>query len=145
MSGSLGAGSVVVLHLGAIGFMLTGGLLAWRWPCLLWGHVPLLVAIITINLTHGPCPLTSLELWLRDAADAPGYSGGFISHYLVEPHHPAGITPPVRTALYVVTVTPNALAYAALAIRRHDHRTRRGAERLLLRTCTVRPQPHTGA
>jgi hypothetical protein len=122
MSGSLVAGCVVAVHLGALGFMLTGGLLAWRWPSLLWAHAPLLVAIATINLTHVECPLTSLELWLRRAADAPGYSGGFISHYLVEPHHPAGITPGVRVALYVIAGTPNAFAYAALAIRRHGAR-----------------------
>ena len=65
--------------------MLTGSLLALRWPRVLWLHVPVSLAILGIYLTGSDCPLTSLELALREQAGEPGYTGGFIGHYVTEP------------------------------------------------------------
>ena len=119
MSG-LTADGVAVLHLAAVVFMLTGGLLGWRWPRLLWAHVPLSVAILAVNLAGDDCPLTDLELRLRAAAGLPPYTDGFIGHYLVTPLHPQGITPGVQ----VVAVAPNVLAYSVLIARRTRSRPR---------------------
>ena len=63
------AGVVAVVHGAAVLFMLTGSLLALRWPRLLYLHVPVALAILAVNLAGQPCPLTDLELALRD-----GYS-----------------------------------------------------------------------
>jgi uncharacterized membrane protein YhhN len=52
---------VLVAHLLFIAFVAAGGLLAWKWPRLLWLHVPVAVwaaAIVTVAFT---CPLTPLE------------------------------------------------------------------------------------
>ena len=65
---SLLADLVVAVHLAGIGFIAAGGLLAWRWPRLLWAHVPAVgwgVAIILIGFT---CPLTPLEKYFRRLA-----------------------------------------------------------------------------
>jgi len=120
----LTADGVAVLHLAAVVFMLTGGLLGWRWPRLLWAHVPLSVAILAVNLAGDDCPLTDLELRLRAAAGLPPYTDGFIGHYLVTPLHPQGITPGVQVAIYVVAVAPNVLAYSVLIARRTRSRPR---------------------
>ena len=111
------AGAVAVVHLLAILAMLTGALLALRWPRLLRVHLPVAAAILAVNLAGADCPLTDLELWLRAAAGEPAYSGGYISHYLVEPLHAGGITPAVSIAIYAIAVTPNALAAALFAAR----------------------------
>ena len=111
------ADGVVVVHLVAIAFMLSGGVLAWRWPRLLWLHAPVASTILAVNLLGADCPLTVLELRLRAAAGRPPYSGGFISHYLIQPMYQPGITPGVGTAVYAVAVVPNVITYVLLVAR----------------------------
>jgi hypothetical protein len=63
---------VVIVHLGFIAFVAVGGFLAWRWPRLLWLHVPAItwaLAIVTIGFI---CPLTPLEKQLRHVAGQAG-------------------------------------------------------------------------
>lgn len=107
----LAADLVAGIHLAAVFFLLTGGLLAWRWPRLRLVHLPLAVGILVVNLVGADCPLTTLELHLRHAAAEPGYSGGFVDHYLVRPFHPAGVTPTAGLLLYALAILPNVLAY----------------------------------
>ena len=72
------AWAVAVLHGAAVVFMLTGALAALRWPRVLLLHVPVGLAILAVNLAGADCPLTELELWLRERAGAPSYDGGFL-------------------------------------------------------------------
>src|SRR5262245_61851184 len=58
------------------------------------------------------CPLTVLEHHVRVAAGWKPYETGFVSHCLVEPWHPAGITPPIRVAIIAIWLVPNVVAYA---------------------------------
>lgn len=109
--------AVVAAHLAVILTMLTGGLLAWRWPRLVRVHAPVAISILALNLANSDCPLTALELWLRERGGRPAYSGGFVSHYLVQPWHPHGVTPAVRLAVYAIAVGPNLVAYAVLCRR----------------------------
>ncbi len=111
------ANLVAGAHLLVIVVMLVGGFAIWRRPRMAWVHIPCALAILVVNVLGVDCPLTSLELWLREAGGQQPYSGGFISHYLIEPWHPDGITPGIRKGIYAVAVVPNALAYAVLLIR----------------------------
>jgi Protein of Unknown function (DUF2784) len=115
--GVIWADAVAALHLAAIAFMLTGGLLGWRWPRLLWVHAPIAATILGFNVAGADCPLTTLELHLRQWGGEPPYTGGFIGHYLVQPIHPAGITPGVEAAIYAIAITPNVVGYGVLAAR----------------------------
>ena len=111
------ADGVAAIHLAVVVFMLTGGLLAWRWPRLVWVHAPVALAILAINLAGSPCPLTDLELHLRRLAGLPGYPDGFIAHYLVDPVHSAGLTSTVRVIIYAVAIIPNVVAYSVIWAR----------------------------
>jgi len=111
------ANLVAGIHLLLIGVMLIGGLLAWLWPRMLWLHIPCAVGILAVNLLGADCPLTTMELALRTAGGQPGYDGGFISHYLIEPWHPLGITATVRQVIYGIAIVPNVIAYAGLLVR----------------------------
>ena len=53
---------VIVLHAAAIAFMLTGGLLALRWPRILWFHIPISLAIFALFATGTSCPITDLAV-----------------------------------------------------------------------------------
>lgn len=116
------AGLVALLHGAAVLFMLTGSLLALRWPRLLWLHVPVALAILAIYATGSDCPLTTLELWLRERAGEPGYDGGFIGHYLTEPLGLPIEETSTQIGIYVVAFLPNLIGYTLLALRYGRHR-----------------------
>ena len=117
------AAAVAVLHGVAVAFMLSGSLLALRWPRLLWLHVPVSLAILAFHLTHSDCPLTTWELALRQRAGEAGYRGGFIGHYLTGPlGFPIHATS-TQVAIYVLIFVPNAIGYGLLAARRLRSRT----------------------
>ncbi len=89
---ALAADLVVVAHFAFILFAVFGSLLVLRWPQLAWLHLPALAWAGGIMITGGICPLTPIENRLRDAAQGPTYSGGFIDHYLVPLIYPPGLT-----------------------------------------------------
>lgn len=110
---------VVVVHLGFIAFVVVGGFLAWRWPRVLWLHLPVVAWALTIVVFSVECPLTPLENHLRHLAGQRGYSGGFIDHYLTGVLYPGRFIVLAR-ALVAAAVL---LAYAGLLVRhRRAHR-----------------------
>jgi hypothetical protein len=111
------AGAVAVVHLLAVALLLSGALLALRWPRLLPVHLIVAGSILAINLAGADCPLTTLEQALRAAAGEAAYTGGFLSHYLVEPFYAPGMTATVSRIVYAVALTPNLLAAALFAVR----------------------------
>ncbi|MCZ2857195.1 DUF2784 domain-containing protein [Blastococcus sp. VKM Ac-2987] len=108
---------VAVLHAAAVLLMLTGSLLALRWPRVLWLHVPVSLVILALYLTGSDCPLTTWELALREAAGESGYRGGFIGHYLTEPLGFPIESASTQLGIYVVAFTPNVIGYGLLAAR----------------------------
>jgi len=114
---------VVVVHLAFIVFVAVGGLLAWRWPWLLWLHAPSLVWAVT-SITAGlDCPLTPLEKVLRELAGDQGYAGGFVDQYLEDVVYPGSLTPWLRALAFVTIV----IGYLGL---HHRRRTARGLSEL---------------
>ena len=105
------AGAVAVLHGAAVLFMLTGSLVALRWPRVLWLHVPVSLVILALHLTGSGCPLTGLELALRERAGAPGYTGGFIGHYVTGPLGFPIRETATQVGIYVVAFTSNVIGY----------------------------------
>ena len=83
---------VVVGHLLFIGFVVGGAFLTWRWPVIIWAHIPAVIYGALVEFAGFTCPLTLLENDLRQRAGEAGYRGGFISHYLVEVIYPSGLT-----------------------------------------------------
>lgn len=72
----------VVLGLAAI---LVGGMRGWPWVRNRWfrlGHLGAILVVVLQAWLGVICPLTTLEVWLREQAGAGGYSGSFIEHWL---------------------------------------------------------------
>jgi Protein of Unknown function (DUF2784) len=108
---------VAVLHGFVVAFMVSGPLLALRWPRVLFLHVPVALAIVALYTTGSDCPLTTLELWLREGAGEPAYEGGFIGHYVTEP-----LGFPIRDTVtqigvYGTVLMSNVLGYGLLVSR----------------------------
>jgi hypothetical protein len=119
----LAASAVALLHGAAVLFMLTGSLLALRWPRVLWLHVPVSLAILGIYLTGSDCPLTTWELDLREQAGEPGYTGGFIGHYITEPLGLPIEATSTQLGVYALALLPNLIGYGLLLTRGLRSRT----------------------
>jgi hypothetical protein len=117
----LAARLVALTHLAFVAFLIAGGPLSRRFPRLRPAHIATIAIIVGINLTNSHCPLTVAEMDLLRASGRVPYDTGFISHYLVEPFHPAGINGRVNLILLAVWMVPTAFAYA-LPSRRARHR-----------------------
>jgi uncharacterized protein DUF2784 len=111
------ANAVAVLHAAVVLFMLTGALLALRWPRLVLVHAPVALAVLTVNLAGAPCPLTTVELALRGRAGAPPYDGGFLGHFLFGPLGLDVRSFTVQVGMYSVALGLNAVGYGLLAER----------------------------
>src|SRR6266571_5962624 len=124
-----GADLVVVAHLLFIGFVVGGVLLTWRWPRIVWAHLPAVVYGTLVEFAGFTCPLTLLENELRQRAGQAGYRGGFIAHYLVKVIYPPGLTRGMQVGLGVVVLLVAAVGY--LGFLRRQVRASRPAGRLL--------------
>ena len=111
------ASGVAVVHGLAVLFMLTGALLALRWPRLVLLHAPVALAILAVNLAGADCPLTDLELALRERAGAGAYAGGFLGHYVFEPLGLDVRAAGTQLGIYATALGLNAVAYGLLAAR----------------------------
>jgi len=98
-------------HLSFIVFLVVGGFIGKRRAKVRVAHLWAIGITLTINLTGSACPLTVIEKgFIRRGGRAP-YESGFISHYLVEPVHPAGVDGTVNLILLLGFLLPIALAY----------------------------------
>jgi hypothetical protein len=113
----VGATAVAVVHAAVVVLVLAGGLLALRWPRLLFLHAPVATAVLAVYLAGAPCPLTELELALRAGAGVAPYAGGFLGHYVLSPLGLDVGSPAVHAALPVVVLLPNLVGYGLLAVR----------------------------
>ena len=107
------ADAVVIVHFGFIAFIAVGALLAWRWPVLVWAHLPALAWGAGTVLIGFPCPLTGLEKDLRRLAGDGGYGGGFVDRYLEGVIYPDEYTFVLRSLAVVAIV----IGYAGLRYR----------------------------
>ena len=110
---------IVILHLLFIVFAMFGGLLVIKWPRLVWLHIPVVAWGALTEFLGLICPLTPLEIWLRQQTGADPYHGGFISHYLVPLIYPPGLTPGTQWLLGGGLVLFNILIYAWVYRRGH--------------------------
>ncbi|MDJ0848822.1 MAG: DUF2784 domain-containing protein [Myxococcota bacterium] len=109
---------VLALHMAFILFAVGGAALAFRWPRVLWLHVPALLWAASLELAGWTCPLTPLEQSLRAAAGSAGYEGGFVEHYLLPVVYPAGLTRGIQVALGLGVLLLNVALYGVLWRRR---------------------------
>ena len=77
------ADGVVIVHALFIVFSVLGGLLALRWPKVVFLHLPAAAwGVIVQVIQGGVCPLTPLENYLRERGHQPGIGESFVDHYI---------------------------------------------------------------
>lgn len=118
MGWSILADGVLVLHGAFIVWATFGALAVWRWPRLVWAHLPALAWGIWIEATAGLCPLTPLEMSLRHRAGQGTYQGSFIDHHLGALIYPQGLTPQAQMRIAVGLAVFNLVLYGLIVRRR---------------------------
>jgi hypothetical protein len=114
----IAADVVVIIHFAFICFVPVGVYFAWRWPWVVWLHIPAVSYAIAIELIGFACPLTALQNWLLHRAGQAGYSGGFIYHYLIRVIYPPGLTRTEQVGLGFLVALIAAIGYRGY-LRRH--------------------------
>lgn len=112
------ADAVLVVHLAFIVFVVFGGLLVLRWPRIAWLHLPTVAWGAWIELTGRVCPLTPLEIGLRERGGETGFTDGFIEHYITALIYPDGLDRRQQILLGVFVLVLNAGVYAYVVARR---------------------------
>ena len=77
--------ALVVFVVGGLVLIVAGNLAGWRWvngPLLRLAHAAAIATVVAEAWLGLTCPLTTLEMWLRQRAGAPTYGGGFVEHWL---------------------------------------------------------------
>lgn len=79
----LAADFVVIIHFIWILFLIFGAFIGRRYSAVKMFHIAGLGFAVTIQIFGWYCPLTHLEVWLRQRHDSSlSYSGSFIIHYI---------------------------------------------------------------
>ena len=77
--------AVVVFVVGGLVAVIAGNVAGWRWVNRLAFRIAhaVAIAVVVAEAWFGlACPLTTLEMALREGAGAPTYGGGFVEHWL---------------------------------------------------------------
>jgi hypothetical protein len=92
MAWTLAADAVLFLHLCVVVFVVLGLLLivlgnlrGWRFANAWWfrlTHLATIAVVVAQSWLGMVCPLTTLELWLREQGGEATYAGGFIEYWL---------------------------------------------------------------
>jgi Protein of Unknown function (DUF2784) len=110
----IAADTVLVLHAAFVLFVAFGSLLVLRWPTLAWLHLPAVLWVVLLEFNGWYCPLTPLEVTLRQAAGDAGYAGGFVEHYVLAALYPEGLSHDMQTMLGAAVIAINLAGYAWL-------------------------------
>ena len=109
---------LVIVHTAFVAFVVLGGFAVLRWRRVVWLHVPAVVWGVLIEFAGWACPLTPLENALRVRAGEAGYHTGFLAHYLLGLHYPAGLTRTVEWVLGSAALLVNLVIYRSVFARR---------------------------
>jgi hypothetical protein len=104
---------VVIVHFAFVVFVVVGGLLALRWPKVLWAHVPAVLYSVWIIAFSITCPLTPLERDLRERGGEERYQESFIERYVEGVLYPGDMLRQAQAVAAVIVVG----SWGALAVR----------------------------
>ena len=77
--------AVVAFVIGGLFLILVGNSRSWRWvngPLFRCAHLGAIAVVVAQAWLGKACPLTTLEMQLREKAATATYTGGFIEHWL---------------------------------------------------------------
>jgi Protein of Unknown function (DUF2784) len=117
---SILASIVLAAHVVFIGWVIFGAAWTRFRPWLRAIHMAVLGWSIVVEVGPWPCPLTVAENWFEMKAGVPGYTNGFMLHYLDKLVYP-DIPPLALTVAALIVVGINAGVYLRRFRRRQAY------------------------
>lgn len=111
------ANLVLIAHLAFVAFVVFGAVFVIRWPKLMALHLPAVAWGALTEFMGIVCPLTPLEVRLRELGGGAAYHGDFIQHYIVALLYPAALTRGLQIWLGLAALLLNAVAYTYMFVR----------------------------
>ena len=112
------ADGVVIVHALFIVFSVLGGLLALRWPRVVFLHLPAAAwGVIVQVIQGGVCPLTPLENHLREKGLEPGIGPSFVDHYITDLIYVSDPPAWLHMALGLGVLAINLTVYSIVIVR----------------------------
>ena len=102
---------VVLAHVAFILFAVLGGFLVLKWRWVAWLHIPAAVWAVVVQVSNWYCPLTPLEIRLRELGGAMSYHTSFVEHYVLPVLYPAALTKQEEVTLGIVVLAINVGVY----------------------------------
>lgn len=127
MAWRLAADATLLVHLAFILFVVFGALLLFRFPRMVWVHLPAAIWGAYVEIAGKICPLTTLENRFRAAAGQSGYRESFIEHYLFPVIYPAGLTRTMQLGLGAALLLINLAVYGCWLLRLRKTRNKRNS------------------
>ena len=112
---------VVFIHFAFILFVIFGGLMVLKWRRMVWVHLPAAIWGAVVEAMGWICPLTPWENHFRRMAGEQGYSGDFISYYLLPMIYPADLKLDLQLALAGFVVMINVVVYIFVFRKRGEN------------------------
>ena len=103
---------ILMVHAAFVAFVILGGLAVLRWPAMAWVHLPAVAWGAAIEFGGWICPLTPLEVELRQRGGEAGYTGSFIEHYVTPVLYPDGLTHAMQVVLGLTVLAVNGWVYS---------------------------------
>jgi hypothetical protein len=112
----------IAAHFAFILFVVFGSLLvlARRWMIFL--HLPALLYGMLSELLNIKCPVTPIEIWLRDSSFEAGYANGFLEPYLIPLIYPPGWNQDFGNLMAALLLGFNLLVYSFVLFRRFQRK-----------------------
>ncbi|MBI9061321.1 MAG: DUF2784 domain-containing protein [Marinilabiliaceae bacterium] len=105
------ASILVLIHGLFILYVLFGAFLNFKWPKMIWIHLPMVIWGALVEYMHWICPLTPLENYFRQKARTGVYEGDFIEHYIIPLIYPENLTPQFQVVFGSLVVVLNLVVY----------------------------------
>jgi len=96
--------AVAGLHWAFLGYLVTGGYLAWRWPRSVVLHILVASWAFLVVAASLPCPLTAAQNWLRHRAAEPALTHSFLNTYVRGVFYPANHDQVVQALVALVVL-----------------------------------------
>lgn len=114
---------ITLVHFLFVLFVIFGSLFVLRWPRAAWVHAPALLWGVIVEYAGMVCPLTPLEIRLRQLGGEAGYSEDFLSHWLLTVLYPVSLTRELQIGMAASLLLVNIGLYAWIMRRltRSDH------------------------
>ncbi len=102
---------LVGIHFAFVLFVVLGGLLTVKWRRVMWLHVSAALWGAAVEFSGWICPLTPLEIWLRQRAGEAGYRSDFVARYILPVLYPEGLTRGMQIVLGAFVIAVNLAIY----------------------------------